>query len=97
MTGFVGPYGADGSADPGYFSSPRGIGVNSAGNLYVADTGNHRVQKFSPSGQFLFSWGSQGSGVGQFILPTDVAVDENGYIYVTNGAGSDFRIQKFAP
>ena len=97
MVGFTGPYGADGSSDPGYFSGPRGIGIDATGNLYVADTGNHRVQKFSPSGQFLFSWGSQGSGVGQFILPTDVAVDENGYIYVTNGAGSDFRIQKFAP
>jgi len=97
MLGFMGPYGADVSAVPGYFSNPQGIGVDSAGNLYVADTGNHRVQKFSPSGQFLLSWGGQGSGVGQFIRPIDVAVDENGYIYVANGGGSDFRIQKFAP
>lgn len=97
MTGFVGPYGADVSSEPGYFSNPRGIGVDSVGNLYVADTGNHRVQKFSPSGQFLFSWGSQGNGEGQFVLPTDVAVGGDGYIYVTGGAGSDFRIQKFTP
>lgn len=93
MIGFVGPYGADGSTTPGYFSSPRGIGVDAVGNLYVADTGNHRVQKFNTNGQFLFSWGIQGSGDSQFLSPTDVAVDENGYIYVVNGA----RIQKFAP
>ena len=92
MIGFIGPYGANGSTALGYFSHPRGIGVDSVGNLYVADTENHRIQKFNQSGQFLLSWGSQGSGVGQFITPTDVAVDENGYIYVTSETNG---IQKF--
>lgn len=32
----------------GQFNSPRGMAVDSSGNVYVADTGNNRIQKFSP-------------------------------------------------
>ena len=37
------------------FSSPRGVAVDSSGNIYVADTGNNRIQKFDENGNFLTS------------------------------------------
>jgi hypothetical protein len=63
-------------------------------NVYVGDTGNNRVQKFDCNGNFITMWGSTGRGNGQFILPSDVAVDSMGIVYVSD-AGND-RIQKFA-
>ena len=61
--------------------------------MYVADTGNHRIQKFSPSGQFLAKWGSEGSDDAQFVFPIGVAVDGAGDVYVTD-TGND-RVQVF--
>jgi len=69
--------------------------VDSSGNVYVADTGNHRIQKFNASGEFLAKWGSEGTGDGQFDCPYGVAVDSNGNVYVAD-MGND-RIQKFKP
>ena len=56
----------------------------------MADFYNHRVQKFSAEGEFLASFGSPGSGPGQLDRPIDMAVDENGSIYVV-----DFEIIVF--
>src|SRR5207247_10772410 len=39
----------------GQFDNPHGIAVDSAGNIFVADTGNGRIQKFSPKGNFVTS------------------------------------------
>ncbi len=47
----------------GEVSSPQGVAVDSAGNVYVADTANHRIQKFDPSGAFLRAWGSNVNSV----------------------------------
>lgn len=64
--------------------------------LYVADTNNNRIDEFNPStGAFLGSWGSKGSGNGQFINPQGIVVDHSGNIYV-NDYGND-RIEVFAP
>ncbi len=60
-------------AGAGQFGSPQGIAVDSAGSIYVVDRGlpsNQRVQKFSPSGQFLFMWGkgvNEGTAVNKDI------------------------------
>ena len=40
--------------------------MDSTGNVYVADTWNYRVQKFTSNGAFITKWGSEGSGDGQF-------------------------------
>jgi tripartite motif-containing protein 71 len=53
----------------GQFSGPEGIAVDSSNNVYVADTGNSRVEKFDSNGNYLTQWGSYGSGNGQFELP----------------------------
>jgi hypothetical protein len=90
--GYLGQWGSAGSGD-GQFNQSWGVATDSLGNVYVADTLNHRIQKFSASGTFLAKWGTLGSGDGQFKWPYDVAVDGSGDVYVTDGF--NFRIQKF--
>ena len=53
-------------------SATLGIAANST-NVYVADTVNHRIQKFSLTGSFITTWGTSGAGNGQFAYPRDVA------------------------
>jgi DNA-binding beta-propeller fold protein YncE len=59
-------------------------------------TGNHipRVQKFSPDGKFITKWGSYGSGDGQFIDPEHLAIDSNGYVYVSDRAKNNIQVFK---
>ena len=66
-----------GSGD-GQFSYPHGVAVDSSDNVYVADTSNHRIEKFDSNGTFITKLGSFGSGDGQFGSPEGVAVDSSG-------------------
>ncbi len=92
-------------AGPGQLSGPRAIAVdNQVGSLsrhdvYVFDAGNFRVEKFGPEGQFLASFGSQGSGLGQFGRALDpVAVGPGGIVYVGDTVGEATpRVEKFEP
>jgi len=79
----------------GQFDSPRGIAIDSAGNIFVADTSNGRIEKFSPSGVFTTSIGTRGKGHGQFGEPNGLAIDRAGNIYVAEA--SNHRVQKLAP
>jgi DNA-binding beta-propeller fold protein YncE len=65
-------------------SAPDSVAVSPTGTILVADTGNHRIQAFDPSGKFLFTFGSLGSGNGQFALPGGVAVGPTGTILVAD-------------
>ncbi|MCG3136948.1 MAG: hypothetical protein HJJLKODD_00786 [Phycisphaerae bacterium] len=73
---------------------PSGLGLDSTGRLYIADTHNHRVLVMNQQGQELLRFGELGEGPGQFFLPTDVAIDEEGAIFVSEYGGHD-RISKF--
>lgn len=77
---------AQGAAAGGAFNMPWGIAVGPDGSVYVADTWNHRVQKFSPDGQFLTMWGYFGTAEQPeaFWGPRDVAVDAQGRVFVTD-------------
>src|SRR5688572_20151687 len=75
---------------PGQFDSPFGVAVDAEGNVYVADTGNHRIQKLSAAGQPLAQWG----GPGHFMQPLGLALDDQGNVYVAD-TGND-RIQKLS-
>jgi pimeloyl-ACP methyl ester carboxylesterase len=77
---------------PGNFNFARGITTDAEGNVYVADSGNNRIQKFTSTGVLLAVWGSSGSGPGQFNYPAAVAVDSNA-VYVADE--NNHRIQKF--
>jgi DNA-binding beta-propeller fold protein YncE len=63
--------------------------------VYVADSDNNRIQKFSSDGTFITAWGSEGTGNGQFSSPYGIAIDSAGNVYVSE-EGND-RIQVFAP
>jgi tripartite motif-containing protein 71 len=74
---------------------PKAITLDRQGNVYVADWGNHRIQKFSPDGAPLAQFGTDGSGAGQIHLPSGVAVDRDGNMYVSDS--DNWRMIKFAP
>ncbi|MGA7276106.1 MAG: hypothetical protein WBX14_14765 [Candidatus Udaeobacter sp.] len=78
----------------GEFDSPVGIAVDPNGNVFVADTNNGRIEKFSPTGAFLDIIGTKGSGQGQLGAPNGIAVDHAGNIYVADA--SNHRVQKLA-
>ena len=76
----------------GQFKEPWGIAVAPDGTVYVADTWNHRIQRFTAEGEFLNTWGQFGqAGAGQsagemglFYGPRDVAISPDGLVYVTD-------------
>jgi hypothetical protein len=75
---------------------PRGVAADAHGNLYVADTLNHRIAVYDARGRFLRAWGSVGTGPGQFAAnqsPGDVAVASNGNVYVADTWNQ--RIEEF--
>jgi DNA-binding beta-propeller fold protein YncE len=73
-------------AGPSRLDKATGIAVDDAGNVYVADTGNHRISKFSPDGKFLFSFGRRGDSDGQFMDSLYVTAARDGTILVSDSA-----------
>lgn len=69
------------------------IAVDGQGNLFALGEFNNAVFKFAPDGKFVTHFGSQGSGPGQFSAAQGIAIDNQGRVYVSDGA----RIQVFAP
>jgi len=76
------------------WGKPVGASVGPDGNLWVPDTHYHRVIVYSPTGGEIRRFGSFGRDEGQFILPTDVAFDDQGHVYVAEYGDND-RIQVF--
>jgi DNA-binding beta-propeller fold protein YncE len=90
---FLLKWGSSGTGN-GQFQYPVGVATDAAGNVYVVDDDNHRIQKFTSTGSYASQWGSFGSGNGQFSYPFGVATDAAGNVYVTDT--SNHRIQKFS-
>jgi len=77
-------WGGKGTA-PGQFRLYSGaLAVGPDGRVYVADTGNFRIQVFTPTGRFLAAYGGYGQGPGKFVWPSDVVVGPNGDMYVAD-------------
>ena len=74
-------------------NKPRGIALNKSGEVVVTSPGWNCVSVFSPSGDKLRSFGTEGSGQGQFMRPDGVAVDGEGNILVADSVNN--RMQKF--
>ncbi|MBN2086143.1 MAG: glycosyltransferase family 39 protein [Anaerolineales bacterium] len=76
-----------GAAPGGTFNEPWGVAVAPDGSVYVADTWNHRVQKFAPDGTFLTMWGapiSNGTAEITFYGPRAIAVNAEGEVFVSD-------------
>lgn len=91
-------WGTEGSG-PGQFLTVSGIAADRAGRIYALDSGgaaaNHRVEVFDLAGNFLFQFGSQGTGDGQFEVLTDIAIGASGNVFITDERLG--RVQEFAP
>jgi hypothetical protein len=87
-------------AGAGQCANPQGLAVDAStseaasGRLYVADQANDRVDVFAPGGTFEFSFGTSGTGKGQFDGPSAIAVDSASHdVYVVDFG--HFRIERF--
>ena len=88
---FVAKWGGPGAGN-GQFNNPQDVAADDAGNVYVLDRSNARVQKFDPAGNFLAKWGSGGTGPGQLFDPFGLAVGA-GVVYVADSGNN--RVQMF--
>ena len=80
--------------DDGEFKSPTGIALDRDGNIYVADTDTHSVQKFDKNGTFLSRLGDEaGDAEGQFYYPRGLACTSQGDVIVVDA--NNHRVQKF--
>jgi VWFA-related protein len=77
-------FGSPGNGE-GSFHGPQGVCFDPRGFIYVADSGNHRVQKFGPDGRFILSFGRQGEYEGELYKPTDVTVAGDAVYVSDNG------------
>jgi uncharacterized protein (TIGR03437 family) len=86
-TGVAGNGGDGGAATQAQLNAPSGVSLDAAGNLYIADTGNHRVRQLTPSGQIVpvVSTG--------LVAPVYALADGSGNVYVADsGGGKIFRV-----
>ena len=91
---------SDGAGAAASFSTPQGVAVDNAGNVYVADSGNHKIRKINSAGVVTTFAGasslgdSDGIGIGaSFNYPIGIAIDGLGNLYVTDNN----KIRKITP
>jgi surface protein len=85
----ISKFGSSGTGDGQMGGTPYGINLDASGNIYVADTDNHRIQKFDSSGTYLSKFGSFGGSNTKFYYPQDITINSTGQILVVdyyNGA-----------
>lgn len=99
-TGTAGNGGDNGAAASAQLNSPEGVAVDSAGNVYIADTANSKIRKVTPGGTISTYAGSGTAGYGgdggaatsaQLNSPTSVAVDADGNLYIADLLNSAVR------
>jgi RHS repeat-associated protein len=76
----------------GQLNNPSGIATDGSGNVWVADTANNRVEKFSAAGAFIAAYGTLGSGPLQFKGPSALAIDSAGELWVSDTGNSRVEV-----
>lgn len=89
---FINFYGSNGTEE-GRFIDPSAAAIDSNNYLYIADTGNHRIEKFDPDGNFIMEWGDIGN-VTRLQEPIALTIDSLDNIFVIDKKYNN--IQKFA-
>lgn len=74
------------------FYMPSDIAFDSQGNVYVLDSGNHRIQKFSPEGKYLATIGNRGQGPAEFQYPISIDIDPKESICVSDQGNQRIQI-----
>ncbi|MDM8540116.1 C13 family peptidase [Desulfococcaceae bacterium HSG9] len=78
---------------PAHFNHPLAVATDRHNFVYVADSDNHCIRKFTSDGYFMAKWGTRGDAHGRFEFPGGIALDLNGFVYVADTG--NHRIQKF--
>jgi sugar lactone lactonase YvrE len=87
------------------FYLPENIVFDEKGNIYILDSGNHRIQKFNSDYEYITTIGRQGQGPGEFYLPSSMDIDKDNNLYISdpqnnriqilNPEGSEYKTIKF--
>jgi hypothetical protein len=74
-------------------SVPRHLATDGVGDVFLADSGNHRIQRFAPDGTWAAMWGTEGTLGGEMNVPVGIGIDTAGNVYVADSGNQ--RVQKF--
>ena len=99
LTGLNGLGAVDGGPTVASFNTPKGLTIDAAGNLYVADTNSYTIRKVTPDGTVSTVAGladsagsANGTGsVARFYLPTGIAIGPDGSLYVADSGNNKIR------
>ena len=101
LAGLSGDSGAvDGTGEEARFDNPRGVAVDTAGNLYVADSVNYTIRRVTPEGVVTTVAGAAGdrnttdgaASVARFYGPNGIALDNNGALYIADTDNNTIRV-----
>jgi len=84
----------DSEEDNLIFYIPSDIALDCGGNIYILDSGNHRIQKFDPDGKYISTIGNKGQGPGEFSFPLSLDIDSKGDLYVSDPGNQRIQILK---
>ena len=84
--------GLEGTDENYILFQPKDVALDNAGNIFVLDAGNYRVQKYDPEGKFLTSFGKAGQGPGELEMPEYMQSDDEGNIYVFDRGNNKFIV-----
>ena len=80
---------------PGHFGRPKGVAVDQAGHIYVADALFDNIQVFDISGRLLMVWGETGAEAGEFWLPEGIAVNQMNEILIADSYNQRVQVFKY--